>query len=201
MSGHALTVIGDSFVEGRGDPAPHGGYRGWAPRLATQLGLRATKVHNFGTHGATTTDVVHSQLSPALTTKAPLIGVVVGVNDLVSDYDEARFVRNVRTIFTALTDTGATVLTATYPDIPARLPVPDNFKTLLRIRFTEANHALADVTAHTGTLLLDLAATPEWGRDELWTSDGLHPSPTGHRHFAAAAAELIAHTTATTIAA
>jgi len=35
----------------------------------------------------------------------------------------------------------------------------------------------------------------------MWTSDGLHPSPTGHREFALSAAELVSNSTATTLAA
>ncbi|MEU4596809.1 SGNH/GDSL hydrolase family protein [Nocardia sp. NPDC023988] len=202
MIAAGLTALGDSFVEGRGDPAATGGYRGWVARLGGQLGLRPTTIRNFGTHGATTGDVVASQLAPATSAaRAGLYGVVVGVNDLVSAYDEARFADNLHTIFTTLRAEDATVFTASYPDIPARLPVPDGFRALLRERFTAANDVLARVTDDTGTLLLDIAARPEWARPEVWTADGLHPSPVGHRLFAAAAAELIASATATTVAA
>ncbi|MFE6921411.1 SGNH/GDSL hydrolase family protein [Nocardia sp. NPDC057663] len=196
-----LTALGDSFVEGRGDPAAAGGYRGWVSRLGGQLGLRPTTIRNFGTHGATTGDVVAGQLPAATSARAGLYGVVVGVNDLVSAYDEDRFADNLHTIFTTLRAGNATVFTATYPDIPARLPVPDGFRALLRERFAVANEVLARVTADTGTLLLDIAAHPDWARPEVWTADGLHPSPAGHRLFAATAAELISSTTATTVAA
>ncbi|MFC0453334.1 SGNH/GDSL hydrolase family protein [Rhodococcus jostii] len=201
MTGQGLTVLGDSFVEGRGDPVQDGGYRGWVPRFAGQIGLRSSRVRNLGTHGATTGDVVETQLASALGSRAPLVGVVVGVNDLVSDYAPDRFARNLRTIFGDLRGSGATVFTATYPDIPARLPVPDGFKSLLRERFAEANDVLVDVVTDTGSLLIDLRAGTEWGRDDMWTSDGLHPSPEGHRSFAAAAADLVSRASATTLAA
>ncbi|GAA5061626.1 SGNH/GDSL hydrolase family protein [Nocardia callitridis] len=200
MSG-GLTALGDSFVEGRGDDKIGGGYRGWVPRLGGQLGLRPAAVRNFGVHGATTTAVLESQLSEAVSTRGALYGVVVGVNDLVSDFDADRFQRNIRTIFATLRAGGATVFTASYPDIPARLPVPDRFRALLRERFVFANSVLAEVTADTGALLLDIAVEDRWARQELWTADGLHPSSLGHRQFAAGAAELIASTTATTVAA
>ncbi|MFI6364229.1 SGNH/GDSL hydrolase family protein [Nocardia sp. NPDC050630] len=199
MSG--LTALGDSFVEGRGDAATGGGYRGWVSRLGGQLGLRPAAVRNFGTHGATTSMVLEHQLRLAVSTRASLFGVVVGVNDLVSDFDSDRFERNLWTVFDTLGGTGATVFTASYPDIPARLPVPDGFRALLRDRFVFANAVLAAVTAETGTLLLDIAALPEWEQPEVWTADGLHPSSLGHHMFAAGAAELIASRTATTVAA
>ncbi|WP_433714405.1 GDSL-type esterase/lipase family protein [Nocardia sp. CA-084685] len=199
MSG--LTALGDSFVEGRGDAAAGGGYRGWVPRLGGQLGLRPAAVRNFGTHGATTSSVLEHQLRQAVSTRASLFGVVVGVNDLVSDFDSNRFERNLWTVFDTLGGTGATVFTASYPDIPARLPVPDGFRALLRDRFVFANTVLAAVTAETGTLLLDIATLPEWEQPEVWTADGLHPSSLGHHMFAAGAAELVASRTATTVAA
>ncbi|AHH17982.1 putative lipolytic enzyme [Nocardia nova SH22a] len=199
MSAAGLVALGDSFVEGRGDPAPGGGYRGWVPRLGGALGLRPAAIRNHGTHGATTGDVVARQL-PAVV-RAPLYGVVVGVNDLVSAFDPAAFEDNLHTVFGTLRDRGATVFTADYPDIPARLPVPEGFRALLRERFGFANRAVARVAAEHGALLLDLSARPEWELGGTWTGDGLHPSPSGHRLFAAAAAELIAATTASTVAA
>lgn len=185
-----LTALGDSFVEGRGDPAP-GGYHGWVPRLAGLLGLPQGAVRNLGTYQATTQDVVEAQLPRALAGKPPLIGVIVGVNDLVTGYDPRRFRRNLATIFGSLSGMDTAVCTANYPDIPGNLPVPDGFRKLLRDRFAEANGVLAEVTAATGTLCLDLAADPEWRNRAMWSADGLHPSPLGHRRFAEAiAAEL-----------
>jgi lysophospholipase L1-like esterase len=187
-----LTVLGDSFVEGRGDPAPGGGYGGWAPRFAGLLGLPAAAVRNLGTYQATTQDVVERQLPKALAGKPPLIGVIVGVNDLVQNYDPERFRRNLRTIFDALSGMDTTVFTASYPDIPGNLPVPDGFRRLLRTRFGEANTALAEVTAATGTLRLDIAAAEEWADKAMWSPDGLHPSPLGHRRFAESMADHVA---------
>jgi lysophospholipase L1-like esterase len=182
-----LTALGDSFVEGRGDPVP-GGYHGWVPRLAELIGLPGGAVRNLGTYQATTQDVVDTQLPSALAAKPPLIAVVAGVNDLVTDYDPRRFRRNLGTIFGSLRGMDTTVCTANYPDIPGNLPVPGGFRKLLRARFAEANDVLAEVTAATGTLCLDLAADPEWHGRALWSADGLHPSPLGHRRFAEAIA-------------
>lgn len=196
-----LVALGDSFVEGRGDAAPGGGYRGWVPRLGGQLGLRPAAVRNLGEHGATTAAVLERQLPQAFSARAALYGVVVGVNDLVSDYHAHRFERNLRTLFTTLRASGATVITANYPDIPARLPVPAGFRALLRERFITANTVLREITADTGTLMLDLAGDPAWERAEMWTADGLHPAPLGHHEFAVAAADLLAARTATIVAA
>lgn len=201
MSGYGLCAIGDSFVEGRGDENAGGGFRGWVPRLAGQLGLRSAKVCNLGAHGATTSVVVGDQLDRALSARAPLTGVIVGVNDLVSDFDRNRFSDNVNTIFETLSAVSPTVFTATYPDIPARLPVPASFADLLRERFQYANTVLADACDRTGTVLLDIAADRQWARSDLWSADGLHPNALGHSTFAQSIAATIARRADTDLAA
>lgn len=186
-----MVVLGDSFVEGRGDPDPGGGYRGWVRRFADLVGLDSGAVANLGTYQATTQVVVDLQLGRALACKPPLVGVVVGVNDLVSDYDENRFRNNLETIFGSLSGMDTTVLTATYPDIPANLPVPEGFRRLLQDRFAQANDVLRDVTQRHRLLCLDIARQPEWMDPALWSEDGLHPSPAGHRHFAESMTDLV----------
>lgn len=186
-----MAALGDSFVEGRGDPDLRGPFHGWVPRLAHQLGIPDSGVLRLGAHQATTQDVVDRQLAPALVNKPPLIGVVVGVNDLVSAYDPVRFARNLGTIFDRLGGSDTEVFTATYPDIPHNLPVPARFRELLRGRFEEANGVLRQVCATTGTHVLDIARLPEWSGSALWAEDGLHPNEEGHRRFADSIAELL----------
>ncbi|WHU48148.1 GDSL-type esterase/lipase family protein [Gordonia sp. L191] len=203
MSGAGVVTLGDSFVEGRGDLRGNL-FHGWVPRFAGQLGVPASRVLNLGAHQATTTTVLDEQLGHAarqLATHAAVVGVVVGVNDVVSDYDPRRFEHNLQTIFTRLAATRAVVFTANYPDIPARLPVPDRFRDLLRARFAEANHLLAGVAATTGTELIDLAADSAWTRAEMWSPDGLHPSPRGHADFAKQAVAAVSARTGTIVAA
>lgn len=186
-----FTVLGDSFVEGRGDVAVDGSYLGWVPRFARRMGVSSREVRNLGAYQATTQDVVDRQLPAALVRKAPLIGVVVGVNDLVQDYAPDRLAGNLDTIFRTLAGMDTTVFTASYPDIPANLPVPDEFRQLLRGRFAHANAVLGEVCAATGALRLDLSARQTWATRELWCADGLHPNADGHRVFAEDMAELV----------
>ena len=71
-----------------------------------------------------------------------------------------------------------------HPDIPARLPVPERFRDLLRGRFAEANDHLRSSARRHGVVLLDIARCPRWARGEVWSADGLHPNAAGHRLFA-----------------
>lgn len=188
-----FTALGDSFVEGRGDAAAAGSvpYVGWARRFARRMGVAPRESRILGAYQATTQVVVDRQLPVALARKSPLIGVIVGVNDLVQDYDPRRFVRNLETIFGSLAGLDTTVFTASYPDIPANLPLPEEFRGLLRERFTFANDALREICATTGTLHLDIAADAGWTGRQLWSDDGLHPNTDGHRRFADDMADLV----------
>jgi lysophospholipase L1-like esterase len=60
-----LTALGDSFTEGREDPAGDGRWVGWVTRLAGMLGITPAGVRNLGAHHATTQTVVDYQLAAA----------------------------------------------------------------------------------------------------------------------------------------
>ncbi|MBY8850204.1 SGNH/GDSL hydrolase family protein [Saccharothrix longispora] len=184
-----LTTLGDSFTQGHGDDPLPGG---WTARLAELLGVAAGRTRNLGAFGATTQDVVERQLAAALVNKAPMIGLNVGVNDLISDYEPDRFRRNVELILGTLAGPNTTVFTATYPPIPRIAALPPAFRELVGSRFTEANDVVRAATGRHGVLLLDIARDPHWLTPELWSDDDLHPSPSGHRHFAGRMAELLA---------
>ncbi|NIJ11896.1 lysophospholipase L1-like esterase [Saccharomonospora amisosensis] len=188
-----LMTIGDSFAEGRGDPLPDGRFRGWVPRLAELIGVRPDEYVNLGSFGATTQDVVDHQLATALDCDAPLYGVTVGGNDLVSrEYEAARFRHNLRHILTLLTMRGARVFTINWPDIPGRIPgLSDDKRRALRARFADANEYMNKLTAELGVLRYDMIDTPVTRDSAMWSPDGMHPSPEGHRVIAAQIAELL----------
>ena len=74
-----FTALGDSITLGLGDPAPAGGWRGWAVFLAE--GLPGGQLHNLATTGAQAADVERSQLPRALELRPDVASVVVGIND------------------------------------------------------------------------------------------------------------------------
>jgi lysophospholipase L1-like esterase len=191
MPSPRLTVIGDSFVEGRGDPDESGGYRGWVGHMAEALGIPRPNCVNLGRHGATTQQAVDEQLGLALATGAPLAGFVIGLNDLISDWQPDRFRRNMLRIIGALTGSAEIVFTTTYPDITGQIPVHARLRPLLQQRFDGANEFLRAAAADAGVLFLDIAADPRAGDGRMWADDGLHPSPAGHRYFGAAVATMI----------
>jgi lysophospholipase L1-like esterase len=183
-----LTALGDSFVEGYGMSAADG----WVRLFADLFDLPTQSVVNLGRYGATTGDVIDTQLEIALAHKTPLIGMMVGVNDLLGAYTPEQFRANLATLFSALTGPDTVVFTSTYPRIPRLDAMPRAFRDLMTARFVEANECVRDLATAAGVLCLDIARSPSWDRPIMWSADGLHPSPDGHRVFADAMADLVA---------
>lgn len=192
MSALELTVIGDSFAEGRGGTVrADGRFAGFTVQMAKILGISGG-ILNLGSFGATTQDVVDRQLPVALENTAPLMGVIVGGNDLVTDYDRERFQRNLRHIYTSLARPGRLVFTTNWPNIPDRLPGLDHqFRALLRERFAEANSYLDELVQELDVVCLDLVHAPITADPVMWCPDGMHPSPAGHQVIGTAIADLI----------
>jgi lysophospholipase L1-like esterase len=191
MSRARLTTLGDSFVAGHGDEGSDGRRRGWVRRFAELLGLPDDGLTNLGRFGATAREVVAEQLAPALVNKAPLIGVIVGINDLLGDYRVDRFRADVATIFATTRGANTVVFTSTYPEIPRIGLLPHAFGEVVRARFAEANDLVRALAEDNGVLCLDVARAAQWRGPDMWSADGLHPSPLGHHRFAERMAELV----------
>ena len=125
--------------------------------------------------------------SLAMESTAPLVAVVVGINDLLaagSSYDAELFQHNLRTVFHTLTNARTRVVTANYPDVPANLDVPELVRRSLRRRFAEANDTLGEIAATAGVICIDVTREPAWQDSSSWDADRLHPGPRLHQHFA-----------------
>src|SRR5688500_15574633 len=110
------------MTEGVGDPVRGGWLRGWADRLAGSLrsvnpGLAYM---NLAQRGLKTAEVRRTQLQPALAYLPDLASVLVGMNDVLDPkFDPSRYRDELDSLVRPLTESGALVLTATFPDITA----------------------------------------------------------------------------------
>jgi lysophospholipase L1-like esterase len=110
-----FAALGDSITVGMGDPAPGGGWRGWATLLAGTL--PHPELHNLATLGALAADVERAQLPAALALRPDVASVVVGINDtLRGDFDPERTGTSIGRTVAALRAAGAEVLTIRLPD-------------------------------------------------------------------------------------
>ena len=178
-----FVALGDSITVGMGDPAPGGGWRGWAALLAGTL--PQPEVHNLATLGALAADVERVQLPAATVLRPDVASVVVGINDtLRGDFDPERTGAAVGRTVAALRAAGAQVLTMRLPDPGQMFGLPGALARPLARRMRAVNAAVDEVARRHGTVHLDAARDPATYERRYWSVDRLHPNERGHRLIA-----------------
>ncbi len=176
-------AIGDSQTEGLGDGDDVRGHRGFADRLAARLaelnpGLRYA---NLAVRGKLAGEVRAEQLEPALALAPDVATVVAGLNDVLRPKcDVDAVTAHLEAMFAALTATGATVGTVTFPNVAriaplARPLLPRVLALNAGIRSAAARHGVRVVEAFTVEAVTD---------PRIWSPDRLHASPVGHQRIA-----------------
>lgn len=183
-------ALGDSQTEGLWDGDDEIGLRGFADRLAVHLdGLYpGLQYANLAVRGRTTRDVLDNQLPAALAMAPDLVTLCVGMNDMLRPgrwFDTALV--ELETVYTRLAETGATVVTTTFPDVARILPVG----RVLAARLRQINAVITNSAARHGFGLVDLFSAPSMLDAQVWSADRMHASPYGHQLFADAAAEAL----------
>jgi lysophospholipase L1-like esterase len=189
-----FAALGDSLTEGVGDPDRRGGLRGWANRLAEAMATVEPDLAyvNLARRGLPAGEVYRTQLQPALAFRPDLASVLVGMNDLLEPrFDPSVFERELSAIVRPLRESGAVVLTGTFPDVTLFSPLPKRFLTGIRARLRAASEAVRSVAERDGAVVLDLEALPDARQRQVMSIDRLHPSPRGHVLLAGAFAGLL----------
>jgi lysophospholipase L1-like esterase len=176
--------VGDSFTEGIGDwdhRFPNG-VRGWADRVAKQLGKRdhAWEYANLAVRSQVLDDIVATQLDRALDLRPTLVSFFAGGNDILrmrSDMDDlmARYEAAVA----RLSASGAQVLLFTSYDLKLS-PLLEP----LRRRNNHYNRRVRELALDYDALLIDHWAMRAYRHPRMWEPDRLHMSRHGHRYLA-----------------
>lgn len=183
-------AIGDSSTEGLDDPDGHGGYRGWANRLAEKIAAAQGPLlyANLAVRGLSTRRIRDEQLAPALAMKPDLVTLFSGTNDVVRPrFDADTVARDVVEMQRALISAGATVLGFTLPDLSQVLPLARPIAGRVR----DLNEALRAASAASGAILVDFAAHAVGSDPRLWSPDRLHANSAGHARIAEALAHAL----------
>lgn len=182
-----VAALGDSTLTGPGVRSPD---EIWArvalARLAEVTGRRV-ELRSVGVGGATSADVVHSQLEDAVRFSPRLALVSVGANDVIRGIPLKRLERNLDRIVEGLQAAGATVILSGVGDlgtIPRLAPPLRHMASRLGRR---ADHVHARVAERHGALKAE-----QWGwaahqfrtRRDVWSPDRFHPNPAGHQIWA-----------------
>lgn len=177
-------AIGDSFTEGIGDPEEKspGGFRGWADRLAEELGRDHPDFSyaNLAIRGRLMGQILGEQLEPALALKPDLISISAGGNDLIRPgSDPDALAEQLDGAISKMSQSGATVLLFTGPD-PHNIPVLG----VGRGKVAVYNENLRTIAARHDAIVADMWALRELADPQMWVDDRLHCGPLGHHRIA-----------------
>jgi lysophospholipase L1-like esterase len=186
-----FVAIGDSFTEGLNDPAPGGGFRGWADLVAGALAARRPgtpvfRYANLAIRGKLLTQVVTEQLPRAVELTPDLVSLAAGGNDILRGDDVDELAATFEPAVAKLQAAGCRVLIFTGFD-PRMFPVI----RLLRGRIAAYNMHLRGIADSRGCDLVDLWSMRALKDTRAWSPDRLHLTTEGHRQVARRACEVL----------
>ena len=185
-----FVALGDSQTEGLLDPGGRGGYRGWADRFAELLAACEPHVAyaNLAVRGKLIGAIRAEQLDAALALRPDLATVMGGLNDVLRPgFDPDTAVGHLDAMLAELRDTGATVVTNTFPAIERIAPVLRR----LAPRVRAFNAGIREAARARGALLVDFAERGVGTDPRIWSPDRIHANPLGHALIAAAFADTV----------
>lgn len=178
-------AIGDSFTEGVGDPNlmyPNG-VRGWADRVARQMGRADASVRyaNFAIRSKVLDEVVAEQFEPALALNPTLISFYAGGNDILSvRADMPSIMERYEAAVTHLAESGAQIVVFTVFDVKVSTALEP-----LKRRIMFYNNVVREIAAEKNLLLVDHTLYREFEDPRMWAFDRIHMSKIGHKRLAA----------------
>jgi lysophospholipase L1-like esterase len=185
----SFVAIGDSFTEGLNDPAPSGGFLGWADRLAGMLavGYPGMRYANLAVRGKLLRQIVHDQLPAAVALSPGLVSIAGGGNDILRPgADPDTLAELFDAAVARLGETGCRVLMFTGFD-PVGFPV----LRLLRGRIAAYNMHLRAIADARGCYLVDLWSMRFLREPAAWSPDRLHLTTASHERIALRACEVL----------
>ena len=182
-----FVAIGDSFTEGLNDPAPGGGFRGWADLVAGALsaqrpGIPTFRYANLAIRGKLVGQVVAEQLPRAVELAPDLVSLAAGGNDILRGTDVDDLAASFEPAVAKLQAAGSRVLIFTGFD-PRMFPVI----RLLRGRIAAYNMHLRGIADEHGCDLVDLWSMRALKDTRAWSPDLDVAEKTVYNHFASKA--------------
>lgn len=186
-------AIGDSTGTGLG--ARDGG--GYVDQLFARIAQKrpGSTLINLSVARATTADAVNKQSTQLDGTRATLVTICVGVNDLLRGREVKEFAENYEALVAKLKQPGRLIIIMTLPDVASAPAVQGMADDSFRARLGQFNKAIEDIARRHAAPLVDLyklSGEITGAHPEFFSSDGLHPSDLGYAHWAEAIWPVIA---------
>ncbi|MDJ0321115.1 SGNH/GDSL hydrolase family protein [Pseudarthrobacter sp. PS3-L1] len=177
-------ALGDSFTEGVGDEdlSRPNGVRGWADRVAEQLGAANPSFGyaNLAIRGRKLRQIVAEQVDQALELKPTIVSIYAGANDIMRprvDIDDLLVEYN--DAVTRLSAAGATVVMFTGFDARG-----SKVFSTMRGRTAIYNELVRGIAGDHHALLVDYWRFSEFYDWGMWATDRMHMSAAGHATMA-----------------
>jgi lysophospholipase L1-like esterase len=180
-----VAVLGDSSVTAPGVSGPD---EIWVSRVCARLGeTRHVTLRSFAVSGSRVTDLLETQLEPALALDPDMFLVSVGANDAIHGVPVQKFASGLDELVCTLSESRAIVVLSGVGDlgtIPRLLPPLRNLMTRRSARFHRVHQDVARrYGAHVVEHRSDDPASWYSNRD-LWSADLFHVSAAGHERWA-----------------
>ena len=184
----SFVALGDSFTEGLEDPAPDGGFIGWADRVAAALARQVPgfRYANLAIRGKLLPEVVAEQVPRAVELAPDLVSLAAGGNDILRGADVDALAAQFDPAVAALQAIGCRVLIFTGFD-PRIFPVI----RLLRGRIAAYDMHLRAIADTRGCDLVDLWSMRALKDARAWSPDRLHLTAQGHQKVALRTCEVL----------
>lgn len=185
----SFVAIGDSFTEGLNDPAPGGGFRGWADRLAGMLAAEqpGLRYANLAVRGKLLRQIVREQVPAAVSLTPALVSIAGGGNDILRPgADPDTLAELFDAAVARLHQAGCRVLMFTGFD-PIGFPV----LRLLRGRIAAYDMHLRAIADARDCYLVDMWSMRFLRDPRAWSPDRLHLTARSHQRVALRACEVL----------
>lgn len=179
-----FVALGDSTGIGIG--ATEGGY---VARLFKRVEVvrPGSSLSNLCFSGATSEDVVSSQLERGLALRPTLVTLGIGINDIGHGIGLDQFAANFEKVLAQLaTKTSASILVLNIPDISTAPRIPPALREQLVRQIVVFNARIAELARKHDVALFDIySSTHEslGAHPEFFSDDGFHPSDAGYEHW------------------
>jgi lysophospholipase L1-like esterase len=178
-------ALGDSTGSGVG--ARDGGY---VARLFKRIVANRAEstLTNLCVSGATSSDVLRTQLSRGIAADPNLVTLGIGINDIGHGVEVEEFAKNYDGILTKLKQgTRATIVVTNLPDISSAPRIPLSLRGEYQQRIIQFNSKLLEIASRHDVTVFDVfAITHEQlpSHPEYFSADGFHPSDEGYELWA-----------------
>ena len=178
-------ALGDSTGAGLG--AVDGGY---VQRLFKRIIEQrpGSQLANLCVSGATTADLLRSQLTTGVNKQPQLVTVGIGINDIGHGVSLEQSAENYDRILSTLRDkTEAQIVVTNLPDISSAPVIPSTLRNQYHQQIVTFNQKLEEVAGKHGVTVFDIysVTTRELpSHPEYFSRDGFHPSDAGYELWA-----------------